>query len=360
MLKILLRIGIFAALVAVLYFVKTKYFPRETAAAPAPATNGKPAPAIAIGATGYVVKGQKLDNQIFATGTILPNESVDLKTEVPGKIITLNIAEGKAVTKGQLLIKLNDADLLAQIKKIEAQLRLAETQRQRLQKLLEVKGVSQEEYDLVDNQISAYRADIEYYQAQIAKTELRAPMSGIIGLRSVSVGSYVNATTPIAMLMQTNPAKIDFSVPEKYANQVKIGDNVHFSVEGDQTKYTAKVYAAEAQIDPNTRTLKLRATANNPNGKIRAGAFAKVDLQLAEQNNAMMIPTESLVPILKGQQVFVSKNGLATVMKVEIGVRSDANIQIISGLSVGDTVITSGLMGIKPNAPVKFSKIVVN
>ena len=355
--KLLIRIGLFVAVVAALAFIKVKYFPKDAALqTPAP-TSGAKTGGPSMGVMGYVVKSENLDNTIFATGTIVASEMVDLKPEVAGKIVQLNIAEGKPVSKGQLLIKLNDVDLQATMKKLQTQLVLVEQSEQRLRKLLDIKGVSQDEYDIVINQMNNIKADMEFTQAQIAKTELRAPFSGIIGLKSVSNGAYISATSQVATILVLNPVKIDFTVPEKYANTVRIGDNILFSVEGEKDKFSGKVYATENQIDPITRTFKIRATAANPGGKLKAGAFVKVDFSLKDIGNALMIPTEAMIPILKGQQVFVAKNGVAKAVKIDVGVRNDIKIQVTSGISVGDTVVTSGLMGLKDGAKVKFTTV---
>lgn len=355
--KLLIRLGVFALVLAALAFVKVKYFTKEVPTMGQPAGAGGNNANPSVGVLGYVMRSEKLDNKIFATGTVISSEVVDLKPEVAGKIVQMNIREGQPVAKGQLLIKLNDTDLQAQLKKFNAQLKLTEQSESRLKKLLEIKGVSQDEYDVITNQINNTKADMEFTQAQIAKTELRAPFSGVIGLRSVSLGSYVSATSPIATIQVLNPVKVDFTIPEKYANVVRIGDGITFSTEGSLNQFTGKVFAADNQIDPITRTLKLRATAPNPGNKLRAGAFVKVNFSLKEIDNALMVPTEAIIPILKGQQVMVSKNGKATPVKIEVGVRTDTKIQAISGLQIGDTVILSGLMGLKPNAGVKFTSV---
>ena len=354
--KLLLRIGLFFALVAGVAFVKFKYFPQDEAKKGGPGGGASPN-APAMGVSGYVVKSETLSNDIFATGTVIASEMVDLKPEVSGKVVQLNIVEGKPVTKDQLLIKLNDVDLQATMKKLQAQLNLTEQSEKRLRKLLEVKGVSQDEYDAITNQINNIKADMAFTQAQIAKTELRAPFNGVIGLKSISNGAYITASSQVATILVLNPVKIDFTIPEKYANSVRVGDNISFSIEGISDKFTGKVYATENQIDPVTRTFKIRATAANQGGKLKAGAFVKVNFSLKEIGNALMIPTEAMIPILKGQQVFISKNGVAKPIKIEVGLRNDVKIQAISGLFVGDTVITSGLMGIKEGAKVKFTAV---
>lgn len=354
--KLLIRIGVFLAIVAALAFAKLKYFPKTEGSAPTPqaGSKGNTPP---MGVSGYVIRVEKLDNKIFATGTAMASEIVDLKPEVAGKIVQMNIQEGKNVSKGQLLIKLNDADLQAQLKKLYAQMKLTEQSEQRLKKLLDIKGISQDEYDVIINQMNNIQADVEFTKAQIDKTELRAPLSGMIGLRSVSYGSYINAQSQIATIQAINPIKIDFMIPEKYVNAVRIGDEITFSTEGSKEKFSGKVYATENQIDPVSRTLKLRATAPNSNGKLKPGSFVKVDFSLKEIDNAMLVPTEAIIPILKGQQVFVSRDGIAIPVVIEVGVRTDAKIQVLGGVQVGDTVITSGLMGLKPNTKVKFTKV---
>jgi membrane fusion protein (multidrug efflux system) len=355
--KLLVRSILVLALIGGLAFVKIKYFPQNLSEIPKAPTAGGGGSTTPAGVMGYVVKSEKLDNKIFATGTVIASEMVDLKPELAGKIVELYIAEGKPVSKGQLLIKLNDADYQAQIKKLEAQLRLAEQSEQRLRKLLDVKGVSQDEYDAVTNQINNIKADMEFTQVQILKTEIRAPFAGIIGLKNVSLGSYINATSQVATILQLNPVKIDFTVPEKYANMVRVGDVISFNVEGTLDKFTGKVYATENQIDPVTRTFKVRATASNPGGRLKAGAFVKIDFSLKEIDNALMVPTESVIGILKGQQVYVAKNGIAQAVKIDLGVRTDTKIQATSGISAGDTVVISGLMGMKEGAKLKFTSV---
>lgn len=356
--KLLIRIGIFAAIIGILAYIKVAYLSKKDGVAAPTAANNAKTPPPSVGVQGYIVKAEKLDNKIFATGSILPSESVELKSEVNGKIVTLNINEGKYVKKGQLLVKLNDNDLQATLRKLQAQLKIAQSSEERLKKLLDIKGVSQDEYDIVINQINNIRADIDFTQAQIAKTEIYAPFDGVIGLREVSNGAYVTPQNRMATLSVVNQVKLDFTVPEKYANQVRIGDVITFYTEGGGTQaFNGKVYAAESQIDPVSRSLKLRATAANSSGKLHPGEFIKVNFNLKEIDNALMIPTEAIVPILKGQQVFVCRDGKATPTIIEVGVRTDTKIQVVQGIAVGDTVVTTGVMNLKANTPIKFSSV---
>jgi len=302
----------------------------------------------------YVVKPQNLDNKIYISGTVLANEEVVLLPEVPGKIVSINFTEGNKVSKGELLVKINDADLQAQLKKLQLQEKLASDNEAREKKLLDVNGISQMEYDGILTQLNTVKADVQFTQAQISKTEIHAPFDGVIGLKYVSEGSYISPTVKIASIQQTDPVKIDFSIPEKYSSLVEKGDSIRFTLQGSEEKFGGKIYAIEPKIDMNTRTVQLRAISKNKEGKIFPGSFAKIELILKQSPNSILIPTEALIPELKGQKVFLCKNGKAQSQKVETGIRTDTQIQITSGLQAGDTVLTTGIMQLKQDAPVKI------
>ncbi len=339
-------------LIGILVFVKTTYLGGINPAVPLAAAVAPPA-----NVTASIVKTSKFDTKINATGTTLSNEEVDLKPESSGKITELLFKEGDQVKKGDLLLRLNSADLVATFKKLELQRKLASEKEGREKKLLDIKGVSQEEYDASLNALQGVQADMEFTQAQIAKTELHAPFDGVIGLKSVSEGSYVSPLVKIASIQQIDPIKIDFFIPEKYAGIVSKGDKVRFKLQGEKEDYEGQIYAIEPKIDLATRTLQLRATCPNHQGKILPGAFAKIELVLKETENSILIPTEALIPILKGQEVFLFKNGLAQYQQVETGARTDAQIEITNGLHAGDTVLTTGIMQLKPGSPVKITDI---
>jgi membrane fusion protein (multidrug efflux system) len=317
-------------------------------------TTGPGAPKVASNVTGYIVKSEVLDNNVSSSGTISANEEVALNPEVSGKIVSLNIVEGGKVSKGHLIVKINDADLQAQLKKLQLQLTLAEEKGYRLKKLFDINGVSKEEYDIAANDVNTLKADVDNMSAQIAKTEIRAPFSGIMGLKKVSEGAYVTPSTVIATMQQIDPVKVDFSVPEQYMDNIKNGDKVLFSVQGLDGDFKASIYAIDPKIDLATRTVQLRALAANPSGKIFPGSFAKVKLVLNQTKGAIMIPTESIIPILKGQKVYLYKNGKAKEQKVETGVRTPSRIEVTKGLEIGDTVVVTGVMSVKPDAPLKM------
>lgn len=322
-----------------------------------PSPNGRKKSGEPINVSAVIAKAQKLENKLFASGTVMANEEVALRPEVAGKLIAIYFKEGAQVQKGAILAKINDADLQAQLRKLQLQLKLGKEREVRMKSLLAISGISQEEYDMVVNQSQTITADIDFTYAQIAKTEVRAPFTGKIGLKQISQGGYISTVDVIATIQQLDLLKIDFSIPERYASLVKVGDNISFSVENRKENYEAKVYALEPKIDEQTRNITIRAVYTNTTSAVFPGAFAKIELTSTQNDSSIMIPTEAVIPILKGKQVFVSKGGKATPILVETGLRDDAKIEIKSGLYIGDTVITSGIMSLKPDAAVNIIKI---
>jgi membrane fusion protein, multidrug efflux system len=323
-----------------------------------PAGTGKPSGPARV--SGLVLKGEIFAEKIAATGTVIANEEVELRPEASGKIIQMNLKEGSSVRKGELLVKINDADLVAQLEKQRSTLKLAEERNSRQQRLLDLKAISREEADISQNQVNAIRADISLIQAEVAKTEIRAPFDGKVGLRYVSPGSYVSPTSEVALIQDTDPVKIGFSIPEKYISRVHKGDRISFRVEGSDRSYTGEIYAIESKIDLQTRSVQIRATCPNREGLLYPGSFATVELELQKTENALLVPAETIMPDLKGQKVFVVRNGKAMEQKVETGTRTDARVLIREGLREGDTLITTGIMQLKPNTPVKVSVAAAN
>lgn len=307
-------------------------------------------PAVAVNV--FVVNTESLDNVITSSGTIFPNEEIELRAEASGRILALNIKEGSRVAAGQVIAKIKDTDLQAQLKKLNFEIELAKQTEARQKKLLDINAISKEEYEITANKINTLNADKELIEANLEKTVLKAPFAGKIGLKNVSQGAYVTPTTSLATLVQTNPVKVDFSIPEKYSTLIRVGRNVKFEVEGQPEAYYANVVAIDPKIDPNLRTLKLRALAKNPADRLVPGMFVRVsvDLDIAQ---AIMIPTEAVVPVLKGKKVYVVRNGKADEVMIETGVRNDKKIQVTSGLKLGDSLIVSAIMSIKKDAAVK-------
>jgi membrane fusion protein (multidrug efflux system) len=280
---------------------------------------------------------------------------VDITTEIAGKIQKIHFEEGKRVNKGDLLISINNDELQAQYDKLKFNQKLRKENEFRQRQLLQKEAISQEEYDISLTEFNTSIADVKLIEAQLDKTSIRAPFSGTIGLRSVSEGAFVNSNTRIAYLASVNPAKVEFSIPGKYSNAIKIGDEINFLADGISTPFKGKVYAIDPQIDQNTRTMKLRAVSENANGLLLPGQFARVELKLKTSENAIMLPNEAVVPEISGHKVYVFENGKAKEKKVQIGVRTATEIEITEGLVMGDTVIVSGILIIKNGSNVEIT-----
>ncbi|MBK0383289.1 efflux RND transporter periplasmic adaptor subunit [Pedobacter sp. SD-b] len=303
---------------------------------------------------GVIVKTQNFSNDISVSGSIDANEQVAIRSEVSGLVKRINFTEGSNVSKGSLLIKIDDSELQAQLVQAITKEKLASETESRAGKLLKAEAISQEEYDGTLAELKSLKAQSQLIRAQLSKTEIRAPFSGKIGLRNISEGAYITPTTNITDLVATNPLKITFSVPEKYAQRVQLGAEITFDVAGSSKTYKAKVYAKEPAISVDTRSLTIKAKANN-DGSLLPGTFANVNLPLENIKDAILIPTEAVIPVLKGKQVYISKNGKAKLVDVKSDIRTDEDILVSDGLSVGDTVITSGIMAIKEGAEIKVN-----
>ncbi|MFC3561949.1 efflux RND transporter periplasmic adaptor subunit [Pedobacter jamesrossensis] len=317
--------------------------------------DGKSSPAIAV--DGMVVKLSKFDTDLEVTGAIEANESIVLKSEVSGLVTGIFFKEGTTVSKGTVLVKINDRDIQAQLQDALTKQKLSGTNESRAKQLLEKGAISQEEYDTSLADLRSFQSQTNLVRAQLAKTTIRAPFSGRIGLRSISSGTYLTPATVIANLVSTNPVKITFSIPEKYAGQIKIGTEINFTTDGSSKQNIGKVYAIEPGINTATRTLQIRALASNADNALLPGSFAKIKLALSTLQNAILIPNEAVIPVLKGKIVYIQKNGKAQEVPIEAGTRTDENIVITSGLKAGDTVLTTGSMALKKDAPVKVNLV---
>ncbi len=311
----------------------------------------------ALNVEGVIVKTSNFTNNLELTGSIEPNEAVSLQSEVSGLVTGIYFTEGSNVAKGTLLVKINDKDIQAQIKDINTKEKLAATNEDRAKQLLQKGAISQEEYDTSLADLQSIRAQTQVLKAQLAKTSIYAPFSGKIGLRSISLGEYLTPNKIIANLLSTNPVKISFSLPERYAAQIKNNTPIRFSIDGSNKTFDGRVFAIEPGINQQTRTLNVKALAKNDKNELVPGSFAKVNLDLQTINNAILIPTEAIIPILDGKMVYTVKDGKAQKVNVEAGTRTATSILIQSGLNAGDTVLTTGAMAVKQGSSVKVKVI---
>ncbi len=313
-----------------------------------------------LNVSGYLIKPVQMSDLYVTTGSLKPDETVELAFETSGKIVGINFTEGTRVSKGDLLAKINDRPLQAQLEKLQAQRKLVEEKEFRQRSLLDRDAISQESYDQIVTELQTLQADINLILARIAETELRAPFDGIIGLRYVSEGSYTNPSTKIARLVKIKPIKIEFAIPERYANQVKIGFPLTFQMDGSNTVYDAKVYAVDPQVDVATRSIVIRALYPNNIEELKPGRFTSVTLLLSQIDDAISVPTEAITPEMEGEMVYVYRNGKAEVVKVGVGLRTESHVQITEGLKFGDTLLTSGILQLRQNLPVVLDTLVKN
>jgi membrane fusion protein (multidrug efflux system) len=297
--------------------------------------------------TTVTLRPSELTEAVASTGSLLADEGVELQAETDGKVIAILFTEGARVRKGELLIKLNDEDLVAARARGQYRRELASLRERRVAQLLKQGVARQEEYDTALNELNVQGAEIALTDAQIRKTEIRAPFDGVVGLRYVSEGSYVNAATRIATLQRLDRIKLDFSLPEKYAARLRVGNPVVFTVSGSDRQHQARIYALDPRIDAATRTVTIRAVAENTERRLLPGAFASVHVTLASLTNALLVPSIALIPGLSETSVFVVQDGKAERRAVEAGTRTENTVHVLGGLKAGDVVITSGLQQLR-------------
>ncbi|WP_279297710.1 efflux RND transporter periplasmic adaptor subunit [Paraflavisolibacter caeni] len=306
----------------------------------------------------FIVQTETISETIEVSGTLVADEATEIHPEVSGRIIGLYIREGAFIGKGAILAKLYDGDLQAQKRKLEVQLKIAEQTENRYQQLEKIGGISKQDYDITALQVSNLRADLDIINTSIAKTVIRAPFSGKLGLKEVSVGAFVTPLSILTIIQKTSDIKIDFNVPEKYINQIRPGTFVNFTVDGSDRNYSALVMATESGIAQATRSLTIRARVKGDQTGLVPGGFAKVKLNFDPNSNALMIPSQAIVPQARGKKTVLFSNGTAKFVDVTTGVRDSSMVQITSGLNKGDTVVVTGLLSVKPGAPITLAKVV--
>jgi membrane fusion protein, multidrug efflux system len=349
---------IFVLVIVVLIAVKFIFFRKNDEAKPG--QQGKPGMAVPVNY--YVVRSDTFNSEVTSTGMIGAFNSVDVLPEVNGKITGIYFGEGEKVKKGELLVKLYDADLQAQLNKVKSQIKLSEQKLSRIRKLLEMKGVSQEEVEVQENELSALKADEAYIAAQLSKTNITAPFDGVAGLKNFSEGSFVTPGKPIVSIVQMSPLYVEFSLPERYFSLLKKGSIINFSAGQSApsansgqiaSRSTATVFAIEPKVDEMTRTIRARAKFES--GDYYPGSYVNVRVGLGMLKDALFVPTQAVVPTLKGQKVYVTRAGQVSEVQVKTGLRTENKIQVTDGLVMNDTVLTTGLLSLKKDSKVKLT-----
>ncbi len=304
-----------------------------------------------------IMKPQVIVDLFNTTGVLHPDEMVDLSFESSGKIVNICFEEGTTVKKGDLLANVNCSQLLAEKQRLTAQLKLAKDRVYRQSTLLKRDAVSQEALEQVQTALATLQADIDIIDAKIELTKLHAPFDGTIGLRQVSMGSYVTPTTVVAKLTKMSPLKVEFSVPERYAQTIEAGTNLEFRVEGELETFKASVYATESTVDPELHQYTVRAIYPNKRGHLMPGRYAAVTLHKEEIRDALAVPSESIVPEMGKDKVYLYRSGKATPVEIVTGLRTENQVQVVHGLSVGDTLIVSGTLQLRMGLDVTLDQV---
>ena len=309
----------------------------------------------ALGVSTVIVQPGRLVESVTSTGSLRAEESVELQAEINGKVTAINFTEGARVRRGDLLVKLNDAEARATLAGAAYRQELSVLREKRFATLLKQGVARQEEYDTALNEVNIQKAQTELIHAQIAKTEIRAPFDGVVGLRYVSEGALINAATRVATLQRLDKLKIDFSIPEKYSTRIRVGSPVTFTVAGSQKTFHGNIYAYDPRIDAATRTVTIRAVCPNPEGRLLPGAFATITLTLRQLENAILVPAVAVIPEMNEKSVFVVSDGKAERRVVETGARLETVVHVVTGLEPGDVVITSGLQQMRSGQAVRVA-----
>lgn len=294
--------------------------------------------------TTHTAVAKQVSNSLQAVGTLLADEEVQLMPEIQGRVVQVSFEEGKPVKKGDLLVKLHDAEYKAQYQRLQASLKLKRETEKRNKDLLNKGAISQETYDMSLTDMQMNEAELAVVQEQINKTEIKAPFDGKVGLRRISLGQMLASGTIITSIQKLDRLKIDFSVPDKYASWVQVSQPVRFSVDGVKDTFEAKVMAIEPKIDETTRNMQVRAVVNNQQNKLYPGTFVRVSLSASNQHDAVFVPTQCIVPIFKGQKLFVVSGDSVLERNVKTGIRNDAMVEITEGLAPGEEVVVGGVI----------------
>lgn len=304
-----------------------------------------------------ILSDTTVTDKINTSGTLLADEQVTLTAEINGKVEEILFEEGQQVRKGQVLVRIDDKELQAQLQRLQHQKQLLEKEENRQKKLLEKNGISQQAYDETLTELNTTKSEISRIEAQIDNARIIAPFDGLIGLRHISEGAYVNPNSKIAEFVKNDKLKLEFSVPEDYAGMLNPGGMVYFTTGNSDSLYQAEIYAVESSIDLSTRTLTGRAHVENKDKTLFPGAFANVEIRFRQYDNAVLIPPIALIPDIDGQKVYLYQNGKANPVEVEAALRTKSYLMISEGLKPGDTLITSGILNLRPGIEVEVKNI---
>lgn len=299
------------------------------------------------------VEARTLEWKVETVGNLRANEAIVLRPEIDGRITTIEFEEGERARRGQVLMRLDDSIYAAELAQAEARLALGQTNFERADSMKKQGYGSDQEKDRTASELRVNRAEVALVQARLAKTRLLAPFDGLLGLRKVSVGDYVQPGTDLVSLFDLSVLKVDFRIPEIHASRVNVGQRIKMTLDAYPGQlFTGEVYAIDPQIDLNGRSLLLRARIPNSDGALRAGLFARVELILSSNDNVLMVPETALVPTGEKQFVYRVVEGKAVWTQIEKGMRQGEMVEVREGLQAGELVVTAGHLKIQDGMPV--------
>ena len=303
-----------------------------------------------------VAEPRRFENKFTSTANLLPFEEVELRAPVSGTVLGIYFREAQNVKEGDLLVRLDDRTLNAQIKGLKVQLNASLSDLRRKSELLKVEGVSEEEVEQSQAAVDGIKSRIEELTVSVNLANIKAPFDGKVGLRNFSIGSYLSQGQTITQLVQTQKLKVDFNIASRYLDEVKVGKMVMVISSSDTLE--AEVYAISPFVNATSRTAQVRAVIQNNNRGFIPGDFAEVQVALNVDNEALVVPTDVIIPELNAQTLFIYRNGKAMRTEVLLGSRTDTEVQVLSGLSPGDTVLTTGLLQVKDLTQVEITEFV--
>jgi membrane fusion protein, multidrug efflux system len=299
------------------------------------------------------VQPEAIRDSVRTVGSLAANESVEVVSELSRRLETVHVREGTEVEKGALLFKLDDADLRADLARLEVRRQLAATTERRQRDLLARNALSQQAYDQAAAELRTVEAEIRVLRVTLGKTEIRAPFRARAGLRRVSEGAWLTPATLLTTLQDVSRIKIDFSLPERYAGAVTLGQRFEFSVAGRGERFEGTVIAIEPQIEAASRSLRVRGLSENPSGALVPGAFASLEIPVEQKAAGILVPAQAVAPTSSGHGVYVLVDGRAELREVRIGLRTQESVEIQSGLTAGERVITSNLLRMRPGVRIE-------
>ncbi len=347
------------------YWIGQRQAPAPMAAAPAgPGAKGAAVGPGGPGATGggvtveaIKVTTASLPQSITTVGSLRSDESVTVRPEVAGRISFIGFKEGQPVGKGTVLIRLDSSVNEAELQQARANLVLAKSKYERAVDLAKSNFISGQARDEAENNYKVAQAAMQLVEARLAKTEIRAPFSGVIGLRQVSIGDYVKEGADLVNLESIDPLKVDFRVPEVYLKLIKVGQVLQVVLDAQPSKvFEGRVYAINPLVDAAGRSIVIRAQVGNVGTTLRPGMFARVRLITDQRQDALIVPEQALVPQGTEQFVFRVLDGRAQRVKVEIGQRADGKVEILQGVAAGDLVVTAGQLKLRDGVPVVVAR----